>query len=209
MALIQDRQVADSCPWMSMAIKIATTSTFEVAEGIYIARFEQGATVINLQSGQRLGGHEPFLRGPDSRSVRTRIRAGSSLPNRPETSRFQTRRSIQRPIARGVDCGPTAGGATRRRNRALCTLSANFVDVIRAQARRVIPFQPPGLARSRRTSAGGGPTDTGLIAGNADGHREATRGQAVPVVLKSLPVRRPDPISPACSSPVCRGRPGP
>jgi len=149
-----------------------TTSTFEVAEGIYRA-LDAGASVINLSLGS--DGDTPYLR----ELIREATEAGrvivASAGNEPVNTPVY-------PAAYPGVIAVTAGD--QRGDIAPYANYGDFVDVI-APGSSVIPFNGQGWRVTGTSPAAA--FVTGLIAGNADATGKPA-AQAAPVVLKSLPV---------------------
>jgi hypothetical protein len=153
----------------------ATTSTFEVAEGIYRA-LEGGASVINLSLGS--DGDTPYLRD----LIRQATDAGrvivASAGNQP----------VDTPVYPAAYPGVIAVTAGDQRGQiAPYANFGDFVDVV-APGTSLIPFNGQGWKVTGTSPAAA--YVTGLIAGSADSTGRPA-AQAAPVVLKSLPVPQP------------------
>jgi len=153
----------------------ATTTTYEVAEGIYRA-LEKGAGIINLSLGS--DGDTPYLRDLIGQAIETGRVIVASAGNEPVTTPMY-------PAAYPGVIAVTAGD--QRGNIAPYANHGDFVDVI-APGSTVISFNGQAWRVSGTSPAAA--YVTGLIAGSADA-RGTTPSLAAGAALKALPVPQP------------------
>ena len=152
----------------------ATTTTFEVAEGIYQA-LDKGASIINLSLGSE--GDTPFLRDLIQQATDSGRVIVASAGNEPVTTPMYPA-AYDGVIA--VTAGDQDGNIAPYANR------GEFVDVI-APGTALVPFNGQAWRVSGTSPAAA--YVTGVIAGSADAAGK-TPAQVAPVTLKKLPVPR-------------------
>jgi hypothetical protein len=149
-----------------------TTTTFEVAEGLYQA-LQKGAGIVNLSLGS--DGDPPLLRELIRQATDSGRVIIASAGNEPVTTPVYP---AAYPGVIAVTAGDQAGNIAPYANR------GDFVDVV-APGTAVIPFngQPWRVSGTSPAAA----YVTGLIAGSADAAGK-TPAQTASTVLKALPV---------------------
>lgn len=149
-----------------------TTTTFEVAEGVYRA-LESGAAIVNLSLGS--DGDPPLLREVIRQAIDSGRVVIASAGNEPVTTPVYP---AAYPGVIAVTAGDPSGNIAPYANR------GDFVDVV-APGVAVIPFngQPWRVSGTSPAAA----YVTGLIAGSADAAGK-TPAQTASAVLRALPV---------------------